>query len=79
MISNLQRRGNILPENINYKALGIVILISTYTIIPSLIYLLFKTIDNRIVHNFLVLLILTLPVVIWVNRLITFTSYRLIS
>lgn len=79
MISNLQRRGNILPENINYKALGIVILISTYTIIPSLIYLLFKTIDNRIVHNFLVLLILTLPVVIWVNRLITFISYRLIS
>lgn len=79
MISNLQRRGNILPENINYKALGIAILISTYTIIPSLIYLLFKTIDNRIVHNFLVLLILTLPVVIWVNRLITFISYRLIS
>lgn len=79
MISNLQRRGNILPENINYKALGIVILISTYTIIPSLIYLLFKTVDNRVVHNFLVLLILTLPVVIWVNRLITFISYRLIS
>lgn len=78
-INTFQRRANILPRNINYKALGIVILIATYTIIPSLIYILFKTIDNRIVHNLLVLFLLSLPVVIWMNRLITYISYRLIT
>ena len=73
------RRKDILPDNINYKTLGITILILTYTIIPFLIYMLVKTKDNTVIHNFIVMVVLSIPVVIWLNRLITFISYRLIS
>ena len=76
---NINDRRNILPENINYKPLGIVILVVTYTVIPFLIYILVKTRNEAVLHNFIVLIVLSIPVVIWLNRLITFISYRLIS
>ena len=76
---NINDRRNILPENINYKTLGIVILVATYTVIPFLIYILVKTRNEAVLHNFIVLIVLSIPVVIWLNRLITFISYRLIS
>jgi cation transporter-like permease len=76
---NINDRKNILPENINYKTLGIVILVVTYTVIPFLIYILVKTRNEAVLHNFIVLIVLSIPVVIWLNRLITFISYRLIS
>lgn len=76
---NINDRRNILPENINYKQLGIVILVVTYTVIPFLIYILVKTRNEAVLHNFIVLIVLSIPVVIWLNRLITFISYRLIS
>ena len=76
---NINDRRNILPENINYKTLGIVILVATYTVIPFLIYILVKTRNEAVLHNFIVLIVLSIPAVIWLNRLITFISYRLIS
>ncbi|OBA26177.1 hypothetical protein HANVADRAFT_87815 [Hanseniaspora valbyensis NRRL Y-1626] len=74
----MQRRKNILRENINYKKIGILILLFTYTVIPFIIYLLISTRKNVAVNRFIVMLILSIPVIIWLNRLITFISYRLV-
>ena len=77
-IIKMQRRKNILPENINYKKIGILILLFTYTVIPFIIYLLISTRKNVAVNRFIVMLISSIPVIIWLNRLITFISYRLV-
>lgn len=71
-------RSNILREDVNYRKVGICILVFTYTVIPLIIYLLISTRKNLVVNYFIIMLISSLPVIFWVNRLVTFISYRLV-